>query len=317
MAITELEGWFIVLSQEQAEQVRGKSTPFAALEPRKIEDGRFILGTQVLDDPAHAKHIPFLATLPQCKLIRETDDLPGPPGVSGRYSILRIVPGSEVPGDPSRLVKPPYVPLTGTQPWAAPPKPAKGDWSDAALYESIGRALSAWESFEVLFAQLFAAFLSPTTYYLPIERAYGSILTFRGRSGMVAAAGAAYFLAEPEDEIEKADQRSELKHIINLSDKYSGRRNEIAHGMVGEYSAPDGPVRGLALLPPPYAERKNTLHTELDARINPYHRLTSPAYAYTTAEINYFAERFRELRGPTSALQLKVARVFALPKDDV
>lgn len=50
---------FIILTQEQADQVRGES-----LIPVELE-GRFILGLNVLSDAAHAKHHAFLASLPQ------------------------------------------------------------------------------------------------------------------------------------------------------------------------------------------------------------------------------------------------------------
>lgn len=43
----------IVLTAEEADQVRGISSPGAALEPRDLGDGRFVLPPEVLTDPAH------------------------------------------------------------------------------------------------------------------------------------------------------------------------------------------------------------------------------------------------------------------------
>lgn len=54
----------IILTAAEAEAVRGNSTPIAAIEPVALTDGRFILGIEVLTDPAHAKHHAFLALLP-------------------------------------------------------------------------------------------------------------------------------------------------------------------------------------------------------------------------------------------------------------
>jgi len=56
----------IVLTSDQAATVRGPSAsaPHAALEPVELEDGRFVLPVEVLDDPAHAEHYDMLLALP-------------------------------------------------------------------------------------------------------------------------------------------------------------------------------------------------------------------------------------------------------------
>lgn len=58
---------FILLTAGQAEHVRGPSggTPSAALFPFEREGGLFLLGVDVLADPAHLAHREYLATLPQ------------------------------------------------------------------------------------------------------------------------------------------------------------------------------------------------------------------------------------------------------------
>lgn len=53
----------IILTAAEAEAVRGMSTPIAAIEPVALKDGRFILGVEVLNDPAHAKHLSKLSGL--------------------------------------------------------------------------------------------------------------------------------------------------------------------------------------------------------------------------------------------------------------
>lgn len=57
----------ILLTADQAAQVAGASqeTPLAALQPIALTDGRFILGVEVLADPAHVEDVAFLSTLPQ------------------------------------------------------------------------------------------------------------------------------------------------------------------------------------------------------------------------------------------------------------
>ena len=56
---------FILLDLDQAGMVRGPSVPFAALNPIEREGGVFVLGVEVLNDPAHQKHWAFLTLLPQ------------------------------------------------------------------------------------------------------------------------------------------------------------------------------------------------------------------------------------------------------------
>jgi hypothetical protein len=284
----------ILLSRADAERVRGVSSPGHALDPRQIGEDQFILGPTVLEDPGHAVHIPFLSTLPHCDILMQN------PGDTHGMQIITIVPGSIFkPDNTPRIYRP-----TGN-PWDVPPFPEKGDWSESALHESVGRALSAWESFERMLAMLFAAFLSPTLFGLPAQRAYGSVITFRGRANMVEAAGEAYFLAEPH-----TDHQAALKSILKLGDKFSARRNEIAHGIVGEYSSPAGHVRGLALLPPEHATNKRNLRTDINVKVAWAAKLTAPRYAYTSVEIGFFAEKFKELEKPASDLINQIYRYF-------
>ena len=58
---------YIVLTAEQADHVRGPSlsTPSAALLPIERQGGVYILGIEVLDDPAHAAHWEYLGGAPQ------------------------------------------------------------------------------------------------------------------------------------------------------------------------------------------------------------------------------------------------------------
>jgi len=68
---------FILLTAEQADQVRGpsESAPYAALNPIERAGGVFILGVEVLQAPYHEVHAAFLGGLPQ---MDENDpDFPG------------------------------------------------------------------------------------------------------------------------------------------------------------------------------------------------------------------------------------------------
>lgn len=58
---------FVLLTAGQADHVRGLSavTPSAALAPVERHGGLFVLGIDVLADPAHAEHREYLSMLPQ------------------------------------------------------------------------------------------------------------------------------------------------------------------------------------------------------------------------------------------------------------
>lgn len=56
---------FIVLTNEEAAQVRGPALPPYALEPIERQGGVFILPAGVLDHPAYEMHAELLAALPQ------------------------------------------------------------------------------------------------------------------------------------------------------------------------------------------------------------------------------------------------------------
>jgi len=62
----------IVLTAEDAGKVRGRSPADSgrALYPVPLKDGRFILGEEVLDDPANADVRDFLAAMPREPLER-------------------------------------------------------------------------------------------------------------------------------------------------------------------------------------------------------------------------------------------------------
>lgn len=56
----------IILTTEQADQVRGPTTAGSALDPVPLADGQtFVLPESVLQDPAHSMHHAFLETLPR------------------------------------------------------------------------------------------------------------------------------------------------------------------------------------------------------------------------------------------------------------
>jgi hypothetical protein len=120
---------------------------------------------------------------------------------------------------------------------------------------------------------------------------------------MLHAAGAAFFMVFPSE-----DDSAKFKDLLSRASKYAARRNEIAHGIVGEYSAPDGPTRGLALLPPRYATSKRALVPHHMPK--KYPPKDKPSYAYTSPEITFFSDRFYELSREIDSLGNHLYRYF-------
>lgn len=275
--VTSVRGLFIILSAEDAEKVRGQSAPFFELQPAPLDDGRFCLGTEVLEDDAHEKHIPYLATLPWAKLIKTEDG-----SLSVRWN-------SERPSDSSVLYRT-YVPHDKANPLDNPRMPTLGDWSKAALYESVGRALTKWEAFEAHLAALFTMFIGPAATTLPALRAYGSVIAFDGRLTMVRSAAEAFFSLIHDKRKHRAAVLSRFfDEIAKRAVVLSRHRNRIAHGAVQPYTRPDGTTRGVALQPAMYATRGRSLPVYPSS--NP-----PPEYAYTSGTINFFAEYFWDLQ---------------------
>ena len=75
------------------------------------------------------------------------------------------------------------------QPWDIPPTLASGDAGENGMYLAVGRALTAWEYVEEAFADIFATFVgaheSREPEVVPAFRAYGSVITSRGRADML------------------------------------------------------------------------------------------------------------------------------------
>ena len=171
-------------------------------------------------------------------------------------------------------------------PWDVQPLSTLDD-DDLALYTSIGRALSAWESLEYQLSSFFSFFATDgqDINSFPATRAYGTVVSFRGRYEMLRESAAAYFAARPDKEFS-----GRFGELLKLADKASCRRNEIAHGIVGQLIDKDTEF-GWALVPPEYASNKHTIvpksaHAALEIRRR---------YKYSSREIDAYRTGFRAL----------------------
>ncbi|MFZ3324406.1 MAG: hypothetical protein WA231_00285 [Methylocella sp.] len=199
------------------------------------------------------------------------------------------------PTKPPKLKKPSQPPKSKA--WDAPPFPEKGDDDERSTFEWVGRALSEWERFESFFGLSFGVFVGSYDGLAPAMRAYGAIVSFRGRLEMIKAAADAHFAKHPHG------GTAIFKHICEMAEGFSARRNEIAHGVVQLYY-PDGKQSsGSALGPSRHFTKKQKL-TKKDGESMV---TISPTYAYTAIELIRFTRDFHLLAQQTKGFHRNLA----------
>jgi hypothetical protein len=171
--------------------------------------------------------------------------------------------------------------------WDRRPWPSQGDVNMDRLYASVGRALSQWERYEAHLALLFSAFVTGMETDIA-RRAYCAVRTFEGRAEMLRAAAEAYFHHVPATELKR-----QFKAVITAAAQYSPRRNDIAHGVLDHWQ-PFPPML------PRELENSWALYPSAASFKGRDFVQNAPFYCYTSAEINYFYEKFNDLCDPVS-----------------
>ena len=153
--------------------------------------------------------------------------------------------------------------------------------------EAVGRALTQWERFEQIFCTLFCTLLGRDTNYAA-ERAYGAVITFRGRADMIEAIVENYFSLHRSKKL-----KALFRGLMNRAKNYGARRNEIAHGQVGEWNF-GGRKKGWLLVPSRINTNKNSLVDHSKLKIAPRLKVarTKPKYLYSSVEIHEMADEF-------------------------
>jgi len=195
-----------------------------------------------------------------------------------------------------------------TNPWDIPPLPKKGDTSKSSTYEAVGLALSNWEEVEFGLGLLFRTLLR-ADMEIGASRAYGSVITFRGRIEMIEAAAEAYFMIKRGPRV-KAD----LSRLLNRTVKFGARRNEIAHGLVQDFKIEPRKREGFALHPSYFNSNKRSL---IGTRVRrmflniPLRRaVIRPRYVYTSVEIRDFAAEFKKLADEIGTTTIRVSNLW-------
>jgi hypothetical protein len=174
------------------------------------------------------------------------------------------------------------------QPWEVPDPPDSGDPTNDITFAAVGAALSQWEWFEGNLSLAFSYLLGTGYGNMAAIRAYGSVESFRGRANLIESAAEVYFKNKPNDALHQA-----IKNLLTLSsNKFSARRNEIAHGIVNPYFKIENDQsvqKGYVLYPAYYATRKRKL-PESGPLMD-----TMPTYVYSSTEIRNFGAEFSKL----------------------
>ena len=177
------------------------------------------------------------------------------------------------------------------QPWEVPDPPKIGDTTNDITFRAVGAALSQWEYFESNLSQVFSFLIGSGYGNVVAIRAYGSVENFRGRATMIERAAEVYFKYTKDEKLQ-----SLIEELLKRANQLSGRRNEIAHGIVNPYFETENDRsihKGFVLYPAYYATRKRKLPDEV-----PLTEVTL-TYIYSSAEIANFGRQFDDLANKT------------------
>jgi len=158
-------------------------------------------------------------------------------------------------------------------PFAPYPLAARGDDSTTLLFQAVGEAITYWEIFEELMANIFNTLVRPSHLCPAAERAFLAITAPGTRRAMLAESGKVFFRFFPD-----ADLNLAFHKLLKSYDNGCQRRNEIAHGYVSGHINPGTPDFSGYYLGPHFKSPKK----RNDKLV--------PAYLLSTIELKYFID---------------------------
>ena len=184
--------------------------------------------------------------------------------------------------------------------WKRPVERDRGERDWMSLYVAVGRALSQWEALEICLGELFMLLVESPS--LAASRAYGALASVPARRDALQFAGAEFFV-NPQ-----IDQRNKpfLDKILADYWQASGRRNDIAHGIVTRFTKGSWEGPGGFLVPADYNSKRTTTIPNYERALFGKYFAIPPGftsirhaqfleradYAYTAAHIKDFTEKF-------------------------
>jgi hypothetical protein len=187
------------------------------------------------------------------------------------------------------------------------PKLPEGDVSSSELWLAVGVALSTWELFEFMMAELFKVLVeseSPAA-----SRVYGRITAIQGRKQALEYAAEIFFSRQ-----KLKDQQRTFKLFLNNYDRASQVRNNIAHGIVMMVGSQSKEAKfGFYLLAPAYNSNRRFVLAEAtdDSGIPepiPFAKrdFDESRYCYTSEQIGMFAAHLAPLIGEVLPFVLRL-----------
>lgn len=187
--------------------------------------------------------------------------------------------------------------------WEDLPPKDRGESHADAVFVEVGRALSTWEILESVFAMVFSQLSEGSRGDgLPhaAGRVYGFVTAGQMRMQMLLEVAEIYTVYVNRD--------FDLKHLQKVMKHYTSAarsRNNIAHGLVTNWTSSDGAGLGYFLGPSLYLTKGNIRVDKWSSSGKGESRPVSPAwkYCYTGADIAHF-------RGQYEVLQTQVQLVL-------
>lgn len=180
--------------------------------------------------------------------------------------------------------------------WEDLPPKDKGETHADTVFVEVGRALSTWESLESVFAMVFAQLSEGSRGDgLPTAagRVYGFVTAGQMRMHMLLEVAEIYSVYLNRD--------FDLKHLQRITKHYTNAarsRNNIAHGLVTNWTSSEGADLGYFLGPALYLTKGNIRVDKWSSSEQGESRPVSPAwkYCYTSADIAHFRLQYEALQ---------------------
>jgi hypothetical protein len=162
--------------------------------------------------------------------------------------------------------------------WETPPIPAEGDLDREHTYAGVGRVLSEWEGAEAALSHLYAWFVGKL-FQAEAYHEYGAGQIFRERMRTFKTGRYTYFVQHPSQPLE-----GRCDCLAALAEKFSARRNEVAHSVVGHIWNGQKTRHEYLLMPPLYDPQRFSPPND------------QPGWAYTSISLAHLKEGLWVLR---------------------
>lgn len=160
-------------------------------------------------------------------------------------------------------------------PWEQRPRATIGDRNPEVLFCAVGAAMTAWENIEGEFSTIYANLTTERPWH---ETKYFKTPSFEIRSKM---------LIQISERIIENDNRIQFLSLVELVQKFSFRRNDIAHGRVFKFADNN------FILGPNNVMMRN--YPDLKA-----------SYQFNSQDVYYFVSQFMLIKSKVEALRAAI-----------